>query len=51
MIGEFSFTIFGPVYFEVNWMFKATELTNINLVRENSDSFSNVNIIHIKYLD
>ena len=34
-----SFTISDPVYFEVNRVFKATELTNINnVVRENAEN-------------
>ena len=47
MIGKFSFTMSGPVHFEENWVFKATELTNINVVRENTENFPSVTIIYI----
>ena len=50
MIGKF-FTITDSVHFEVNWVFKATDWTNINVVRENTEDFPSVNIIYIKYLD
>ena len=51
MIGKFSFTISKPVHFEVNWIFKATELTNINnAVRKNTKNVPNINRIYIKYL-
>ena len=43
MIGKFSFTISGPVHFEVNWIFKATELTSVNNVaRESAKDLPNV---------
>ena len=29
VIGKFSFAISGTVHFDVNWIFKATELTDI----------------------
>ena len=51
MIEKFSFTMSDPVHFEVNWVFNATELTNINVVRENTENFPSVSIIYIKYLD
>ena len=51
VIGKFSFTISDPVHFEVNWIVKATELTNINVVRENTENFPSVSIIYIKCLD
>ena len=49
--GKLSFKILEPVHFEVNLVFKATELTNINEVRKNTENFPNVNIIYNKYLD
>ena len=51
VIGKFSFTVSDPVHFEVNWVFKATDLTIINVVRENTENFPNVSIMYIKYLD
>ena len=51
MIEKFSFAISDPVHFEVNWVFKATELTNINVDKENTENFPNVNIIYINYLN
>ena len=50
MIGKFSLTIYDPVYFELNWVFKTTELSNTNVVRENAENFPYVNRIYIKYL-
>ena len=50
MIGKFSFTISDPVHFEVNWVFKATELTNISVFRENIENFPSVSIIYIIYI-
>ena len=33
------------------WFFKATELTNTNEIRENTENVPSVTIIYIKYLD
>ena len=51
MIGKLSFAISDPVYFEVNWVFKVTELTNIKVVRGNTTNLPIVNVIYIKYID
>ena len=43
VIGKFPFTISGPFHFEVNCIFKATELTRINnVIRESSKKLPNV---------
>ena len=43
VIGKFSFTISGLVHFEVNWIFKAAELTSVNNVaREGAKDLPNV---------
>ena len=49
VIGKFFLTISDPVHFEVNWVFKATKLANINVVRENTENFPRVsnNIYYI----
>ena len=49
---EILLGISDPVYYEANWVFKATELTSINnVVRENTENFPNINKMYIKYLN